>query len=428
MQHVTIDGCDYGIEIREPRLYTVLEHALLKNQRKAGFLLSDHNMAVRGITSENSVPAVVVEGSQATLSLLDCRFSGGDPGASAITMEGGFLLARNIETEGYGSAIERDGSPVFHEPSIRDYTSHQSPGIYPGQTHQSLGLEIEETPSIPWEDDLSQWVSVNHFGAKGDGLTDDTEAIRLAMNAGLPVVYFQPGTYLVDGPIDIPAHVMRVNFMYCDLVAGEKLQQSHNTGAFRVTGHNETPLILEDLFAFERYFGAQTLVDHASMRPLILSDLHTQVGAQYMNSVEGGKVYIENVCATDQFPPEKNCFSFKGQQVWARQLNPERANPEVLNEGGKLWVLGFKTEKSGTAFLTTHGGQTEILGGIFNISRSETSSPAVVTRDSRISVFASTTDHMARPAGWNLRPVITDIRAGDTVSLNWNWFPRGMST
>lgn len=46
---------------------------------------------------------------------------------------------------------------------------------------------------------------VKGFGAKGDGLTDDTSAIQLAINRcaarGGGVVYFDPGTYLISSPL-----------------------------------------------------------------------------------------------------------------------------------------------------------------------------------------------------------------------------------
>jgi hypothetical protein len=207
-------------------------------------------------------------------------------------------------------------------------------------------------------------------------------------------------------------------------VAGGDLQRQEGQGAFRITGESQRPLLIEKLFAFELWFGAHYLIDHACRRSLVLRDLHTQVGAMYRNSVPGGKVFIENVCSTDQFAPYRNCFSFTGQQVWARQLNPERANPEVLNDGSQLWVLGFKTEKSGTAFHTTHGGSTEALGGIFNLSRAADSSPMIVNHDSHVSVFASTTDHRRAPAAWNRRPLIEETRQGTTRTLAWEEFPK----
>lgn len=40
-------------------------------------------------------------------------------------------------------------------------------------------------------------VTVKTFGAKGDGVTNDTQAVQNAMNSG-GLVYFPPGTYLID--------------------------------------------------------------------------------------------------------------------------------------------------------------------------------------------------------------------------------------
>jgi hypothetical protein len=54
---------------------------------------------------------------------------------------------------------------------------------------------------------LSRWyntgiVNVKDFGAKGDGVTDDTQAIQAAIDAG-NVVFFPSGTYMVDAVTNI---------------------------------------------------------------------------------------------------------------------------------------------------------------------------------------------------------------------------------
>lgn len=49
-----------------------------------------------------------------------------------------------------------------------------------------------------------QPVSVKDYGAVGNGTTDDTTAIRNAVNAA-PVVYVPPGTYKISGAITMPA-------------------------------------------------------------------------------------------------------------------------------------------------------------------------------------------------------------------------------
>lgn len=60
---------------------------------------------------------------------------------------------------------------------------------------------------------LDRGVSVKHpaYGAKGDGSTDDTEAINAAITAASTSgnrLYFPPGTYIVSSPIVIPAYVV----------------------------------------------------------------------------------------------------------------------------------------------------------------------------------------------------------------------------
>ena len=66
-------------------------------------------------------------------------------------------------------------------------------------------------------------------------------------------------------------------------------------------------------------------------------------------------------------------FRFRKQRVWARQLNIENEGTHLTNDGGDVWVLGYKTERGGTLVHTLrrrphgnprrlqlhdHGGQT----------------------------------------------------------------------
>lgn len=427
-KNIDVTGFDYGVRVLHPRLYSAFEHIRVNDQRVAGFYLEDNNVSLRALNSRNRVPAVMVKGASATMALIDGDFSGGSADAAAVECGNGFLFARDLKTSGYREAIEYDGKTAVKGPDVGEYVSHPAFTLFPDQKKESLRLPVEETPVIPWEKTPDQWAFVDSFGAKGDGFTDDTSAIRRAMNSGCSTVYFQPGTYLVNGPVDVPASVRRIDMAYCDLVAGGDLQKMTDSGFLRILAGKE-PLVIERLFAFELFFGEHYLIDHASKRTLVLKDLHTQIGAMYRNSVPGGKVFIENVATTDQFEPKRNCFTFTGQKVWARQLNPERADPEVLNDGSTLWVLGFKTEGPGCAFRTTGGGSTEVLNGIFNLWPSEKKSvPAVVNDNSRVSVVASTTGKSEEKAGGkelppHSLPLIQEIRGNETKQLFWDDFP-----
>lgn len=52
---------------------------------------------------------------------------------------------------------------------------------------------------------ITTTINVKEYGAKGDGETDDTEAIRAAIDAGLDI-YFPAGRYIVTETIVIPAY------------------------------------------------------------------------------------------------------------------------------------------------------------------------------------------------------------------------------
>ena len=52
------------------------------------------------------------------------------------------------------------------------------------------------------------------YGAIGDGTTDDSDAVQQAMNSGKSTVYFSKAAYKIGKPIDVPATVRCVNFLF----------------------------------------------------------------------------------------------------------------------------------------------------------------------------------------------------------------------
>jgi len=381
------------------------------------------NTSLRGIISENSVTAVRITGQEAIVALIDCQLNGGCASEPAIVHGEGFLFARNIDTSGYACALTRAGGKEVPGSRIEEYTSTTVQVLWAKEDRRSLNLPIEEVPEIPWENDHSQWACVNDFGAVGDGKTDNTEAIRKAIATGKPVVWFQPGIYMIDDVIDLPASLKRLNFMKCDLGAGDNLRFMHGKGAFRVAEDADDPIIIEDLFAMEKWRGGMALVDHASTRTLVLSDIHMHFCAAYRNSVPGGKVFIENVCGMNQFRPEIPVFDFKGQKVWARQINPERNDPEIRNDGGRVWIFGFKTEHHGTAFHTLNGGSTEVLGGTMNqsVKGDGESAPGILNENSNVSVVCGTTDW--RDISFTRKIIVQETRDEQTRTMRWDAFP-----
>ncbi|MFF3453240.1 glycosyl hydrolase family 28-related protein [Streptomyces sp. NPDC002730] len=76
--------------------------------------------------------------------------------------------------------------------------------------------------------DLLDWVNVQspQYGAKGDGVTDDTAAIQTAINAaGIGgVVYFPKGVYRTSAPLDLPRGVTLMG-SHSNLMVGPGMQE-----------------------------------------------------------------------------------------------------------------------------------------------------------------------------------------------------------
>ncbi len=435
IKNVEVVGFNYGIKVTSQGIFTIFEHIRLKNQLRGGFYAGNCMTLIRDLYSENEVNALIIDGKISFVALVDAKLLGGSPIDVAIRYNYGMCHLRNVYTEGYENVICMEKT-YTSSPSVvgylEEFTSHGPIALFEGEKLASLNLPVLETPEIDW-DAPQEWVSVNSFGAVGDGIHDDTDAIRAAMRSGKPTVYFNPGKYLINGVIEVPASVRRVNFMYCDLLSGKELSSMRKTGVFKICEDSEEPLVFEDLYALERFYGFMTFIEHASRRTLIMSDLHVQAASMYFNSVPGGKVFIENSGCTiggipgawarkekfpgeEKFPYDRNTpgFYFKGQEVYARLLNPERSVHEVVNDGGLLWVLGCKTEEEGTAYETYGGGETEVIGAVL-VNGGRKSCPGFINDNSNVSAFAMV---FSMRSAYGFPYAVKEIRGGEERILN----------
>ncbi len=80
-------------------------------------------------------------------------------------------------------------------------------------------------------------------------------------------------------------------------------------------------------------------------------------------------------------------LKFKGQRVWARQLDVENEGTHIVNDHGDLWILGYKTERGGTLLETRGGGRSEILGGFSYTTTAGKLAPMFVTDNSSVFAF-----------------------------------------
>ncbi|MFW6277754.1 MAG: glycosyl hydrolase family 28-related protein, partial [Prolixibacteraceae bacterium] len=242
IKNLTVNGFDYGVKVADFSIFTVFEHINLNNQKKAGFWVIDNVVSIRGIKSTNAVPALQQTGKHGMVCILDSELQGLENPQAAIVINGGYCFARNIGTSGYAKSIETYKGKDVLTNRVNEFYTHQPKSPFNSGNLSSLQLPIEETPVIPWEQNFDQWANVAGYGALADGKTDATSAIQKAMNSGKKEIYFQPGKYVIDSVITVPASVERINFMFTDLIAGENLKKMNFKGAFKVTGESTKPL------------------------------------------------------------------------------------------------------------------------------------------------------------------------------------------
>lgn len=369
IQHMHIDGFDTGIFVTHDQYSMTFEHILLTNQHQVGFLNHWNSVAIRDLKSMNRVPAVENRGAMALMVLIDSELTGGDRTVPAmLNHSDGVLFARNITTQGYEVAIDnRTGqTKEVPGPTVAEFVSHNISSLFPTSPH-SLQLPIEDPPNIPL-DDVSRWVSVTQFGAQPNDNQDDGEAIQRAIDSGATTVYFPSGTYHSQ-------HSLRIR--------GKTARVIGFNAALTLTTSNQPAFIVEDgappavSIDIDGTYESQHnyWVQHSSTRTLLLR------GGSYINTVPGGKVFIEDTAAVP--------FVFNQQTVWIRQINPESYdhNPHIVNNGSDVWILGLKTEKDRTIIGTYQKGRTEVLGGLLYKNRERIGpAPAFISEDSSISL------------------------------------------
>jgi hypothetical protein len=356
LKHIEVVGFDHGLHV-DSGLGSMFAHAediAVCGQRISGVTVGAISLSLRNLRTRDVPTAVTCTSSAGLTVLVDSVLEGTGP--VAIDRQAGFLYVSNVEVEGFGDAGHVDER--VHPCVIGDAAAGGMPR-----------LPIEETPV--YGGNGIDVTGVRAFGAIGDGIHDDSAAIQQALNSGASDIRFEPGRYLIDTPLKISASVERIDFGFCDLVAGENLKQSDAEGFLIAGGDEAPPLFIEHILAWEQWCGTHCTFTHASRRTVCFKDLHTQGLAFYRNTVPGGKVFFDNVASTTGVIPGTNghgrCpVSLKGQKAWARQLNPERGEPMIMNDGSDLVLMGYKSEGMGIVVHTINGGRSEILGGVVN--------------------------------------------------------------
>ncbi|MBD2605351.1 hypothetical protein H6G81_12590 [Scytonema hofmannii FACHB-248] len=379
IKNVFVQGFDSGIRIGSQVNGITLEHINLCNQKTVGLENLGNVVAIRNLSSSNSVPAVRNTNNTSLITLLDADLRGSSDSVSAIE-NNSRMFARNVRSSGYRSAIMQDNK-VVKGTKIREFTSFAPFTLFKSSAKTSLNLPIKEPPSFH-DNKLSNWVNVEDFGAKGknpdgsDEWGDDTVAIQKAMDSGKSTVYIPPGRYFVSDTLHVRGKVRKIFAMGATFSPGGTAFGDINNPKpfFRIEDGTAPDVTIEHVSVLNLVQQAPPQAgligfEQATSRTLFLKDVTccslrpNDQKYVFRNKPRAGKLFIEDVSAESwQFEHP--------QQVWARQLNPEGSNKKIFNNGGKLWVLGLKTEGGNvnTVIHTKGGGVSELLGALLYVT------------------------------------------------------------
>lgn len=330
VKNVSVTGFDVGIDVANAEYGPTFENLVLSGQRVAGLRNDGNVIAVRGLDSRNTVPAILNRGGSAYAIVLDSKLTGGAKTQSAIDHRDGALFVRNLTTSGYAQAISNGGVAVPGD-NQSEWRSGATFSLFPSP-EQTIGLPIAETPEYH-DADLSQWVR---------GFDPNVQSLDAAMDkafaSGKSTVYLQTGVWFLDQVHKVPAHVRRI--------IGFGAVINGNGGTLRVEENSPNPLIVEQ-------FGYGLTVQHASGRTVVVR--HGKIG--YKDASGAGDAFLEDL---------EGYVELHGRhRVWARQINTESLGEGALkmwNDGALLWLMGIKTEGVGPVLRTSGGGVTELFG------------------------------------------------------------------
>lgn len=364
---IEVIGFDYGVW-RTTGFHFTLENITLRDQRVVGFYNEQFaKTALRGLKSVNKVPAVKVEGRGSYLLLIEGDFNGGDPSQPAIIAQSGVFL-RDIRQQGYGHMLQKSDGTFIDGSELREWYTGKGYSLF-GDEPATLRLPIEETPEIPWQDDLSKWVIVENVPG------DDTAAVQAAFDKaaaqGATTVCFPWGRgpnpvpkYDITGTIRVHGSVNRVIGMDNELTVGDPLMSSGDGSLF----------LLEDLtspaIVFERFLGIRTTGGGRPKRTFYAFNNRSRaaVAVRYMGL--GGRMTKP---AAD--PSQSNRWFFDdvvssqlhlgpGDRAWLRQWNPEHWALDFSSiDGAQVWILGLKSEGRVGHITARNGAKVEVLGG-----------------------------------------------------------------
>lgn len=437
IKHLYVDGFEIGVNIYQSLICYTLEHIQIRNQRVFGIQTVGKPLQIRKLISDQTiqnVPAInILPNEYPNVVVLDSKLNNTAGGEAAI-VNSSFLFARNVDISGYSSGIKSKNELLFTT-RIPEFVSDKVYTLWPDVPKESLGLESRDVPEVPWDIDFANWGILDLD--KVD-YAKQADALQELIDAGYSTIFIKSKSsrYEPDKTVIIRKNVKRIHGGWCTVRPSDALL-AQSKPIWQIETTSADTLVFQEFMAAFPPSETAWWWQNNSTKPLLLQDIEYQVQLYmpYKNAENAGDLFIEQVYnhTLDGNGMEMNYkpdgwWVFNKQNVWIRNLDPEWQYPQITNNGGNMWVLGFKVGEWHGPYFITRNGKSEIMGGHFNSQDySKMPPPAgedymILNDNSFVTVIGS---DRVRSSGSAKHPVaVKEIREGVARTLLYSDFPR----
>jgi len=252
----------------------------------------------------------------------------------------------------------------------------------------SMRMPIEEVPPATWDADPTQWATPEDFA--GD--------VQAALSSGKPNVMLAKERYELKTEMQVPKTVLRFDLMNAN-ARGPILA---------VTEASDQPLWID-------HPGNRLVIEVRAPRPIFIRYGDAAPSFTTDQPVTAHLMALANTGPAARFCPAN-------VRLFARSINNENKNTAQFPvDGGRLWVLAWKTEGPTEGFAVRKGGVLEVLGGYRNNSMKDAGKPLVLNEDGQVSLISYCN------MGNVFREAIWETRGGETKKLTKDDLPQRSS-
>ena len=354
-KNVEVRGFATGIRAAASVNSQTFEHVTIADAAKVGLANLGQHASIRGLKFSGESTAIRTE---SFLAVLDSELigTGGAKNRPAIELGTAPFFARSVSAKGFEKPLSSGKG------DLAEYCQGKACNPFDGST-KSIGLPVEELPEFAWGD-AKDWALAESFGADPTGNKDSSAAIQKAIDSGAKTV-FLPGFYQLSKPVIVRGKVERV------IGSGGWVDYLSKTSPNFVIADGDAKQVV-----IEHISGVNGGIEVDTERTVVFRSL----GAKSIRLKKAKKVFIEDVTTDD-------LKLIPSVSLWARLLNIENEGTHLTNDGGSLWVLGYKTERGGTLLHTKNGGRSEIFGNFSYTTTAGKKAPMFVTEDAEAFAF-----------------------------------------